>query len=157
MLTSSLCGKIQDVASADDPSTGGSSKHQTRFRVRYAETDQMGVAYYANFFIWMELGRVELVRSRGCSYKDLELTEGLYLSVVGANCRYLFPAKYDEEILVETEILSSNPRVVEFGYEIKSADSGRLLAQGSTRHMWLNRDWRPTRLPERYQDLLRVG
>lgn len=132
-------------------------KHQIRVRVRYAETDQMGVAYHANYFVWMEVGRVELVRSRGCNYKELEQTEGLYLSVIGANCRYLSPARYDEELIVQTEIVSSNPRVVEFGYEIRSAESGTVLAQGSTRHVWLNRDWRLTRLPERFQHLLRVG
>lgn len=117
----------------------------------------MGVAYHANYFVWMEVGRVELVRSRGCNYKELEQTEGLYLSVIGANCRYLSPARYDEELIVQTEIVSSNPRVVEFGYEIRSAESGTVLAQGSTRHVWLNRDWRLTRLPERFQHLLRVG
>ena len=132
-------------------------KHEVRLRVRYAETDQMGVVYYANYFVWMELGRVELVRSRGCDYRQLEQTEGLYLSVIGANCRYLYPAKFDQEIVVKTEIVSANPRVVEFGYEIRSVDPNRLLAQGSTRHMWLNRNWRPTRLPERYQHLLCVG
>jgi acyl-CoA thioester hydrolase len=126
-------------------------------RVRYAETDQMGVVHHANYLIWMEIGRVELVRSRGCNYKELEQTEGLYLSVVGVNCRYLHPARYDQEIIIQTEILSANPRVVEFQYEIRSADPERLLAQASSRHIWLNRDWRPTRLPERYQYLLRVG
>lgn len=134
-----------------------SPKHQTRVRVRYAETDQMGVAYYANYFVWMEIGRVELVRSRGCNYKDLEQNEGLFLSVVGANCRYLYPATFDQELIVQTEIVSSNPRMVEFGYEIRSRDPDKLLAQASTRHLWLNRDWRPTRLPEKYERLLRVG
>ena len=131
-------------------------KHRVRVRVRYAETDQMGVAYHANYLVWMEIGRVELVRSRGCDYKDLERL-GLYLSVVGVQCRYLLPAKYDEEIVIQTEILSGNPRVMEFGYEIRSADPDRLLAAASTRHVWLNHDWRPTRLPEPYWHLLRVG
>ncbi len=137
-------------------------KHQTRLRVRYAETDQMGVAYHANYLVWMEIGRVELVRSRGCNYKDLE-QNGFYLAVVAVECRYLYPARYDQEIVVETEILSVNPRVVEFGYEIRSADPSwplapdRLLARGSTRHVWLNRVSRPTRLPEEYGRFLRVG
>jgi acyl-CoA thioester hydrolase len=125
-------------------------KHETRFRVRYAETDQMGVVYYANYLVWMEIGRVELVRSRGFDYKNLEQTEGLYLSVIEASCRYLHPARYDQEIVVSTEVVKSSSRVIEFGYEIRSVDPDRLLAQGSTRHIWLNREWRPARLPERY-------
>lgn len=124
-------------------------RHDTRFRVRYAETDQMGVVYYANYLVWMEIGRVELVRSRGFDYKDLE-QEGFYLSVIEANCRYLHPARYDQEIIVRTEVVKSSSRIVEFGYEIRSAEPDRLLTEGSTRHIWLNREWRPARLPERY-------
>ena len=129
-------------------------KHETRFRVRYAETDQMGVVYYANYLVWMEIGRVELVRSRGFDYKALEQAEGLYLSVIEANCRYLYPARYDQEILVSTEVAKSSSRIIEFGYEIRSVEPDRLLAQGSTRHIWLNREWRPARLPERYNSIL---
>ncbi len=132
-------------------------KHQTRFRVRYAETDQMGVVYYANYLIWMEIGRVELVRSRGFDYKSLEQNEGLYLSVIEASCRYLYPARYDQEIVVLTEVVKSSSRVIEFGYEIRSADPDRLLAEGATRHIWLNREWRPARLPEQYNGVLQVG
>ncbi len=132
-------------------------KHQTRFRVRYAETDQMGVVYYANYLVWMEIGRVELVRSRGFEYKQLEQAEGLYLSVIEATCRYLYPARYDQEIAVQTEVIKSSSRVIEFGYEIRSTEPDRILAAGSTRHIWLNREWRPTRLPERYHAILQPG
>ncbi len=117
----------------------------------------MGVVYYANYLVWMEIGRVELVRARGLNYKSLEEVEGRFLSVVDASCRYLYPARYDQEIVVETEIASANARMVEFVYEIRSADPDRLLAQGSTRHIWLNREWRPARLPVKYERLLRVG
>lgn len=116
----------------------------------------MGVVYHANYLVWMEIGRVEYVRSLGVNYKDLE-NEGFYLSVVGANCRYLRPARYDQEIVIETRLINTNPRVVEFGYEIRSGETGQLLAQGSTRHMWLSRDWKPTRLPVEYQRLLYAG
>lgn len=151
------CGYIQTRGSRLEHVSNTAPKHRTQVRVRYAETDQMGVAYYANYFVWMELGRVELVRSRGCNYKDLERTAGLYLSVVDAACRYLSPATYDQEIVIQTEIVSANPRMVEFGYEIRSADPDRLLAQGTTRHIWLNREWRPTRLPEQFHKLLWIG
>jgi acyl-CoA thioester hydrolase len=128
--------------------------HVSRLRVRYAETDQMGVVYYANYLIWMEVGRVELVRSLGLDYKQLEHTEGLYLSVIEANCRYLYPARYDEEIAVETRITEANNRVVEFGYRVLSLNPDRVLAKGRTRHIWLNREFRPTRLPAQYQAML---
>lgn len=128
--------------------------HETRFRVRYAETDQMGVVYHANYLVWMEIGRVELVRSLGFNYKELEDTEGLFLSVIEANCRYLYPARYDQEIVVQTAIVKSTVRIVEFAYRIRSADPDRVLAEGFTRHIWLNRDFRPTRLPDAYRGLL---
>ena len=130
--------------------------NQTRLRVRYAETDQMGVVYYANYLVWMEVGRVELVRALGFQYKDLEDTEGLYLSVIDATCRYIYPARYDQEIVVDTQIVKATSRTVEFGYRISSAEPDRLLAEGSTRHMWLNKDWRPTTLPEKYRSALGV-
>lgn len=124
--------------------------HVSRLRVRYAETDQMGVVYYANYLIWMEVGRVELVRSLGLDYKELEQTEGLYLSVIEANCRFRYPARYDQEIAVETRVSEANERIIEFAYRILSLAPDRLLAEGATRHIWLNRNWRPTRLPAQY-------
>jgi acyl-CoA thioester hydrolase len=124
--------------------------------VRYAETDQMGVVYHANYLIWMEIGRVELVRSRGFAYKALE-AEGFLLSVTEANCRYLFPARYDEEVTVETEVVRSSARGVEFRYRILSVEPERLLAEGFTKHLWLNREMRPARLPDQYHDSIQVG
>src|SRR5947209_20267550 len=94
-----------------------SQKHETHLRVRYAETDQMGVVYYANYYVWMELGRVELVRSLGMNYKELEDNEGLLLAVIESTCRYLRPARYDQEITVVTSVGEFTHRVVEFTYE----------------------------------------
>jgi len=137
-----------------EQSSNNGLPHETRIRVRYAETDQMGVVYYANYFVWMEIGRVELVRSLGLNYKELEHTEGLFLSVVNAECRYVFPARYDQEIAIQTQVSTANSRVVEFTYKICHVDSGQLLASGATKHIWLNREMRPSRLPAQYQDLL---
>src|SRR5947199_4830653 len=103
--------------------TDTANKQEVSFRVRYAETDQMGVVYHANYLIWMEIGRVELVRSRGLNYKDLETSEGIFLGVVEASCRYHFPARYDQEVVVETEIIGANGRMVEFSYRILVAGS----------------------------------
>src|SRR5205814_9512964 len=100
---------------------------ESRLRVRYAETDQMGMVYYANYLIWMEVGRSDFCRESGFSYRDLEREEQAFLTVAEANCRYVAPAKYDDEILVETEITRLKSRVVEFSYRIKRGPA--LLAQ----------------------------
>jgi len=123
---------------------------ETRLRVRYAETDQMGVVYYANYFVWMELGRVEYCRTAGIRYRDIELDDGIFLAVAESNCRYLAPARYDEEVSVATTIADPSPRLVRFNYEIRDITTGRKLATGFTKHIWCGRDMRPTRLPQKY-------
>src|ERR1700722_11727451 len=106
---------------------------EARLRVRYAETDQMGVVYHANYLWWMEAGRVEYCRASGFRYRDLE-AEGVLLTVVEAHCRYLSPALYDEEVVVRTGIEEATPRLVRFVYRISSGEDGRLLAEGFTKH-----------------------
>src|SRR5215510_11134157 len=105
----------------------------SRFRARYAETDQMGMVYYANYLVWMEIGRTDFCRECGFSYRDLEREERAFLTVVEANCRYLAAARYDDEIVVETELSRLKTRVVEFSYRIKCGTT--LLAQGRTVHV----------------------
>lgn len=124
--------------------------HETRFRVRYAETDQMGVVYYANYLIWMELGRAEYCRAAGIRYRDMEVDDGILLAVVDAHCRYLRPARYDDEIAVKTWIAAATRRMVEFQYEIRNAQSGLELAAGETKHVFLSSGMRPVKLPEKY-------
>ena len=130
---------------------------EARVRVRYAETDQMGVVYHANYYVWMEIARVELVRSLGLNYRELEAKEGLYLAVTETQCRYLTAARYDDEVAITARIAEGNPRILVFRYELKAVPSGQLVATGMTRHMWLNRDWRPTRLPVPYQQALGIA
>jgi acyl-CoA thioester hydrolase len=125
--------------------------HQTRVRVRYAETDQMGVVYYANYLVWMEVARVELCKALGFRYRDMELEDGVMLAVIEAQCRYLHPARFDEEVILDTRIAEANSRVVEFTYEMRLADGGRKLATGSTRHIFCNREMKPVRMPEKYR------
>ena len=125
---------------------------ESRFRVRYAETDQMGMVYYANYLIWMEIGRSDFCRARGFSYADLEREENAFLTVAEAGCRYLAPARYDDEILVETEITRLGRRVVEFSYKIKRDST--LLAEGKTVHIVIGSNGRPRAMPDRYLDLL---
>lgn len=123
---------------------------ETRFRVRYAETDQMGVVYHAHYIVWMEIGRVELCRSRGISYRDMEAEDGVLLAVAGVDCRYAQPARYDDEIAVEAGILKAHPRMVVFGYNIRRATDSAVLATGETRHVFCGRDLQPRKLPPKY-------
>jgi acyl-CoA thioester hydrolase len=131
--------------------------HETRFRVRYAETDQMGVVYYANYLVWMEVGRAEYFRAAGGRYRDMEVDDGIRLAVVDAHCRYLRPALYDQEIAVKTSVANASRRAVEFQYEISDAQSGRPLASGETKHVFLGADMKPLKLPEKYWPLFGIA
>jgi acyl-CoA thioester hydrolase len=122
----------------------------TLLRVRYAETDQMGVVYYANYLIWMEVGRVEFCRAMGIRYRDMEDDDGILLVVSEANCRYSRPARYDEEVRIRTTLGAVDPRMIRFEYEIFNQASGTRLARGFTKHIFCGRDVRPTKLPEKY-------
>ena len=95
---------------------------ETRLRVRYAETDQMGVVYHANHFIWFEVGRVELLRQLGFSYRDMEQKDGCFIAVVDARCRYRAPAYYDDAIVVRTQLKNVRDSVIHFGYELLRDD-----------------------------------
>jgi acyl-CoA thioester hydrolase len=132
------------------------TSHQTRIRVRYAETDQMGVVYYANYLVWMEVARVEYCKALGFRYKDMELDDGVLLAVVEAQCRYLYPARFDEEVIVETCVTEANTRLVRFAYEMRLAEGNRALATGYTRHIFLGRDMTPVRLPAKYRALFGI-
>jgi acyl-CoA thioester hydrolase len=124
--------------------------NETRVRVRYAETDQMGVAYHANHVIWMEVGRVELCRSVGLRYRDME-RDGVLLAVAEANCRYLAPALYDDEVIVKAWIESVSTRMICFGYEMRGLENGRSIANGMTKHIFCNRELKRIKLPQKYQ------
>jgi acyl-CoA thioester hydrolase len=99
----------------------------------------------------------ELCRAAGIRYRDMETEDGVRLAVAGASCRYSFPARYDEEVIVEARIEEANPRMVRFGYQFTSAESGRKLAAGETRHIFCNREMKPARLPARYYPLFGIG
>jgi acyl-CoA thioester hydrolase len=122
-------------------------------RVRYAETDKMGVVYYANYFVWFEVGRTDLLRASGWTYRDME-TEGFGLPVIEAHCTYREPAKYDDEIEVRTRGEMLSPVRVKFSYEVVRAADAATLATGTTVHVTLNRNGRPCRLPERVRAML---
>ena len=122
-------------------------------RVRYAETDQMGVVYYANYFVWFEVGRCELLRALGWTYREME-AEGYMLPVIAANCDYAQPARYDDELEIRTEGLMVSPIRVEFRYTVVRPADQIVVASGRTMHAALNTAGRPCRLPERIRTLL---
>lgn len=123
----------------------------TQVRARFAETDQMGIVYYANYFVWMEIGRVEWCRAKGIRYRDMEAEDGILLTVAEATCRYHTPAKYDEAVRIETRMKVAHPRMVRFEYTMISEETGLKIANGETAHIFCGRDLRPTRLPEKYR------
>ena len=126
---------------------------ESRFRVRYAETDQMGMVYYANYLVWMEIGRTDFCRDCGFSYRDLEREEKAFLTVAEASCRYIAPARYDDEILVQSQITRLSRRVVEFSYTITTGAT--LLAEGRTVHVVVGSDGKPHSMPVQYLELLK--
>jgi acyl-CoA thioester hydrolase len=125
--------------------------HDATIRVRYAETDQMGVVYHSNYLIWFEIGRVELMRALGFEYKLMESEDDCYIVVAEASCRYLHPARYDELLRVRTRISQAGNRVVKYAYELLRDSDGKLLATGATTHVICGRDGKPKQLPEKYR------
>jgi acyl-CoA thioester hydrolase len=124
--------------------------NETRLRVRYAETDQMGVVYHSNHLIWFEVGRVELMRQLGFSYRDMEREDGRFIAVAEAKCRYRAPVYYDQEVVVRTRLKNVRESVVVFSYELLQADGGKLLANGETTHIVTDLNMKVAPLPEKY-------
>lgn len=127
--------------------------HATELRVRYAETDRMGVVYYANYLVWCEVGRVEFLRARGRSYARLE-ADGVGLAVLDASVRYLSPARFDDLIRVETTLTGVRSRAVTFDYVISNADTGTPLARAHTALVSIDTAGRVTSIPADFRDAL---
>jgi acyl-CoA thioester hydrolase len=125
---------------------------RSRVRVRYAETDQMGIVYYANYLVWFEVGRTDWLREMGWSYRDME-ADGISLPVIEARCTYHESARYDEELEVRTTSTLESPIRIQFLYEVVRAADAQLLASGMTMHAALDRTGRPRRLPDRVRTL----
>ena len=132
----------------------------TEVRVRYAETDQMGVVYYANYLVWFELGRVELLRSLGLTYSSLETEYGRILPVIEARCRYRSPARYDDEILIETRPALLRGTVLKFAYTVlrkgRDGEENTPLAEGETVHVVCDSQMQRKPLPAHYAEALRT-
>jgi acyl-CoA thioester hydrolase len=124
---------------------------ETRVRVRYAETDQMGVVYHSNYLIWFEVGRVELIRQLGLNYRQME-EEGCGIAVVDVHARYKAPARYDDELVIETRLLAARGAVVRFGYRILRVPDSLLLCEGETMHVVVGMDMKKRSLPPKYAE-----
>jgi acyl-CoA thioester hydrolase len=129
---------------------------ETRLRVRYAETDQMGVVYYANYLIWMEVGRADLCKACGFVYRDMERDDGILLAVAEAQCHYRHPARYDDEVIVKTWLEKANTRMMTVAYEMRRAGDDKRLASGYTRHIYVSKEMRPVSLPEKYHGMFGI-
>lgn len=125
---------------------------ETKIRVRYKETDKMGVVYHSNYFVWFEVGRTEMIRVIGISYKDME-TMGFLLPVLDASCSYKNSALYDDEVIIKTKISYYNGLKMDFVYEAVRAIDNKLLAIGTTKHVWVDVNYKPVRLDKKLPDI----
>jgi len=129
---------------------------ETTLRVRYAETDQMAVVYYANYINWFEVGRTEMLRQMGLTYREME-EDGMVLPVVEVKCRYKHPARYDDEITIRTWVVHMRRSLLRFQYEVVRKSDGRLLAEGESVHVVVGRDLKVARLTDKYRLVLEAA
>ncbi|HEY8204404.1 MAG TPA: thioesterase family protein [Pyrinomonadaceae bacterium] len=128
--------------------------HEASLRVRYAETDKMGVVYHANYLIWFEIGRTEYCRARGFSYRDMEESENAFLVVAESYCRYKAPAYYDDVLIVRTHITELRRRSLRFGYEIIRDSDGVVIAEGETGHVVTDANGHVRTMPPAFAEML---
>ncbi len=127
--------------------------YETTVRVRYAETDQLGMVYHSNYLVWFEVGRVELLRQMGFHYKQMELEDDCHIVVAEVSCRYLRPARYDDVVRIRTRVAEARSRTIRFAYEVFNDATGEQLAGGETKHVVCDRAGRPKSLPSKYRNL----
>ena len=123
---------------------------EAQLRVRYAETDQMGVVYHSNYIVWFEVGRVEMLRQLGFTYRDMEKHDDTHIAVVDVHCRFKSPARYDDLITIRTKLTNVRESLLHFAYEIVRADDGEVLAEGESVHLVVNAGFKRIRLPKKY-------
>jgi acyl-CoA thioester hydrolase len=132
------------------------ASNDARVRVRYAETDQMGVVYHSNYIIWFEVGRVELLRAMGHTYREME-ADDIHLPVVEVRCRYKLPAMYDDEIIIRTSLKNVRESLIHFHYEILRAGEQQVLAEGETVHLVMDGEGKRRRFSEKYWEPFRAA
>ncbi|MFZ0037914.1 MAG: thioesterase family protein [Candidatus Acidiferrales bacterium] len=140
------------------PADGGATHfYDTTIRVRYGETDQMGVVYYGNYYTWFEVGRVELCRQLGFEYKQMEIEDDSFIVVAESSCRYRRPAKFDDLLRVRTRVSEAQRRTIRFAYEIIRDSTNEIIATGETLHVICDRLGRPKSLPDKYRKYFNVA
>jgi acyl-CoA thioester hydrolase len=144
---------VKNIPMKSKPSHASDRRAESRVRVRYAETDQMGVAYYANYLVWFEVGRSQYCNDCGFSYREMERETELFLIVAEAHCRYRTPARYEDDLIIHTRVTEFTRRTIRFSYEIERAD-GASVAIGETLHVLINSKGRASSFPEKYLLLL---
>lgn len=128
--------------------------HETEIRVRYAETDKMGIVHHSNYLIWFEAGRSELCRARGFSYKEMEEQDNALMVVAETYCRYKSPAYYEDVLTVRTQVAEVRSRSIRFIYEIVRGSDDALLAEGETLHLVTDENKRVKLIPDSYRERL---
>jgi acyl-CoA thioester hydrolase len=124
--------------------------YEAQVRVRYAETDQMGVVYHSNYIVWFEVGRVELLRQLGFAYRDMEQQDDIHIAVADVHCRFKFPARYDDLLTIRTRLVNVRGSVLHFSYEIVRAEDSKTLAEGESVHISVNSKFERMHLPQKY-------
>jgi len=123
---------------------------EAQLRVRYAETDQMGVVYHSNYIVWFEVGRVEMLRQLGFTYRDMEKQDDTHIAVADVHCRFKAPARYDDLITIRTRLLNVRQSLLHFAYEIVRSNDGKALAEGESVHIVVNSQFKRIHLPKKY-------
>lgn len=130
--------------------------HRTKLRVRYGETDQMGIVYHPNYYIYFEAGRTEFLRENGCmSYKDMEAA-GVMMPLIETQCKHILPANYDDELIVETSVKTMTVARIIFFYKLFRAEDGVIIAEGETSHAFVSKEGRPINLKKRNPELFNI-
>ena len=127
--------------------------HTTQAKVRYAETDNMGIVYYANYLVWFEVGRTEYLLAQGMDYRDVE-KEGLFMAVVESHATYKAPARYGDIVVIETTPTEVKNSSLRFDYRVLRASDKKLLCQGYTTHVLIDKEMKPKKIPEKVRALL---
>jgi len=129
---------------------------ETTLRVRYAETDAMGIVYHSNYIIWFEVGRGEYLRQKGGDYAEVEAA-GFYLPVIEVDARFLAPARYQDVVVVRTSVEEFRSRSITLYYEVVMEGTGQVLATGHSRHLCTDREGRVRRFPQALKDMFVSG
>jgi acyl-CoA thioester hydrolase len=124
--------------------------YEAQLRVRYAETDQMGVVYHSNYIIWFEVGRVEMLRQLGFTYRDMEKLDDIHIAVADVHCRFKAPAMYDDLLTIRTRLVNVRGSILHFGYQIVRAEDGKMLAEGESVHIVVDSSFQRMHLPQKY-------